>query len=91
MDYAVPRADSVPSIDVLILEEGGVTSNPLGVKGVGESGTSGAGAALANAVAHAIGPEIEVTALPVTPRRVWFPPLNVSGRAASAPGPGARC
>jgi len=91
MDYAVPRADSVPPIDVLILEEGGVTSNPLGVKGVGESGTSGAGAALANAVAHALGSEREITALPVTPLGVWSSPPGLSGRAASAPDPEARC
>jgi len=91
MDYAVPRADSVPPIDVLILEEGGVTSNPLGVKGVGESGTSGAGAALANAVAHALGSEIEITALPVTPFCAWSSPAGLSGRVASAPAPEARC
>jgi carbon-monoxide dehydrogenase large subunit/6-hydroxypseudooxynicotine dehydrogenase subunit gamma len=91
MDYAVPRADSVPAIDVVILEEGGVTSNPLGVKGVGESGTSGAGAALANAVAHALGPGIEITSLPVVLHRIPFLVSGLSGRAASAPGPGARC
>jgi len=91
MDYAVPRADSVPPIDVLILEEGGVTSNPLGVKGVGESGTSGAGAALANAVAHALGPEAALTALPVTPLCVWSSPPGLSVRVASAPAPEARC
>ncbi len=91
MDYALPRADSVPSIDVLVLEEGGVTSNPLGVKGVGETGTSGAGAALANAVAHALGPGVEVTRLPVSLHR-FVPPLgNISGSAASAPVPAARC
>ena len=91
MDYALPRADSVPAIDVVILEEGGVTSNPLGVKGVGESGTSGAGAVLANAVAHALGPEVEITSLPVALRRIPSLVPGLSGRAASAPGPGARC
>ena len=91
MDYAVPRADDVPPIDVLVLEEGGVTSNPLGVKGVGETGTSGAGAALANAVAHALGPEIEVTSLPVSDRSLGRLLARVSGRAASAPAPAARC
>jgi len=91
MDYAVPRADSVPAIDVVILEEGGVTSNPLGVKGVGESGTSGAGAALANAVAHALGSGIEITSLPVALHRIPSLVPGLSGRAASAPAPEARC
>ncbi|HEY4911146.1 MAG TPA: xanthine dehydrogenase family protein molybdopterin-binding subunit [Methylomirabilota bacterium] len=91
MDYALPRADHVPPLDVLILEEGGVTSNPLGVKGVGETGTSGAGAALANAVAHALGPEVEITSLPVNLHR--FCPLRagVSERAASVPTPPTHC
>jgi carbon-monoxide dehydrogenase large subunit len=91
MDYALPRADTVPPIDVLMLEEGGVTSNPLGVKGVGETGTSGAGAALANAVARALGPGIEITSLPVTPDRVCAAASGLSGPSASAPPPRPRC
>ena len=90
MDYAMPRADAMPAIDVLMLEEGGVTSNPLGVKGVGETGTSGAGAALANAVADALGPEFEITSLPVSPRCLGRVLTSVSESAASAPGPAAR-
>ncbi len=52
-DYAVPRAEDVPFIT-----EGfhpvPSSGNPLGVKGIGEAGTTGAPAALMNAIAHAI-------------------------------------
>jgi carbon-monoxide dehydrogenase large subunit len=70
MDYLLPSAAECPQVDVTILEEAPAPSNPLGVKGVGESGTSGAGAALANAVADALGPHVLVTRLPLSPRRL---------------------
>lgn len=53
MDYALPRATDVPAIEVAHLE----TPSPLtpgGVKGMGEGGTIGAPAAIANAVADAL-------------------------------------
>jgi carbon-monoxide dehydrogenase large subunit len=68
MDYAVPTADRVPPVEVLV-HEAPAPSNPLGVKGAGEAGTSGAGAAIANAVADAVGPAA-ARHLPVTARRV---------------------
>ena len=43
--------------------------NLAGVRGVGEGGTLGAAAVLANAVADALG--VEVNDLPLTPARVW--------------------
>src|SRR5262249_28100368 len=49
MDYALPRADGVPAVEI-IRHDVPAPSNPLGVKGAGEAGTSGVGAALANAV-----------------------------------------
>jgi carbon-monoxide dehydrogenase large subunit/6-hydroxypseudooxynicotine dehydrogenase subunit gamma len=70
MDYAIPVAAQCPRIDAVILEHGPARSNPLGVKGVGETGTSGAGAAVANAVAHALGAGATVVRLPLTPARV---------------------
>jgi CO/xanthine dehydrogenase Mo-binding subunit len=70
MDYLLPSAVECPAIQVMVLEEAASPSNPLGVKGVGELGTSGAGAALANAVANALGPSVEVTALPLSPDRL---------------------
>ena len=59
---------SAPAIELLI-EEVAAPSNPLGVKGAGEAGTSGVGAAVANAVASAVGPDA-ARQLPVTAPRV---------------------
>jgi len=72
MDYAMPRADSIPSIAT---EFHPVPSpkNPLGVKGSGECGVTGSLPAFMNAVADALAragasPEID---MPVTPEKVW--------------------
>jgi carbon-monoxide dehydrogenase large subunit len=72
MDYLLPTAMEMPeSTAVRILEETPTPLNPLGVKGVGEGGSSGAGAAIANAVADALGPlNVSVTSLPLSPDRV---------------------
>jgi CO/xanthine dehydrogenase Mo-binding subunit len=70
MDYLLPSAAESPAVEVTLLEEAPSPSNPLGVKGVGELGTSGAGAALANAVANALGPGVEITRLPLSPDRL---------------------
>jgi len=71
MDYAVPRANDLPSLEV-VLTEIEETDNPLGIKGVGEGGTTGAPAALMGAVRDALSP-LGVTAIdmPVTPERLW--------------------
>jgi carbon-monoxide dehydrogenase large subunit len=69
MDYALPRASDVPSLEVLHV----VTPsplNPLGVKGAGEGGTLPAPAAIANAVADALAAR-DVREMPLTSRRVW--------------------
>jgi CO/xanthine dehydrogenase Mo-binding subunit len=55
MDYRVPKATQIPKIRTEHLESPDPTV-PLGVKGVGESGTIGAPAAIANAVADALAP-----------------------------------
>jgi aerobic carbon-monoxide dehydrogenase large subunit len=68
MEYALPRAADVPDLDVRHV----VTPsplNPLGVKGAGEGGTLPAPAAIANAVADALG--IDVTEMPLTREYVW--------------------
>jgi aerobic carbon-monoxide dehydrogenase large subunit len=44
--------------------------NPLGIKGAGESGITGVGAAIASAVDDAIGIPGAITTLPITPARV---------------------
>ena len=66
MDYAMPRADDLPAI-VSLMHPVRCTTNPLGVKGVGEAGTTASLAAVMNAVADA-GATID---MPATPERVW--------------------
>ena len=72
MDYLVPTAMEMPETTVVkILEETPTPLNPLGVKGVGEGGSSGAGAAIANAVADALAPlGVTITELPLSPDRI---------------------
>ncbi len=71
MDYAMPRADDVPSFDV-DGHEVPTRVNPLGAKGVGEAGTVGALPALLNAVNDALAPlGVRHLDMPVTPERVW--------------------
>ncbi|MEJ6387973.1 xanthine dehydrogenase family protein molybdopterin-binding subunit [Gymnodinialimonas ulvae] len=71
MDYALPRATDVPSIEIFA-QETPTPMNALGVKGVGEAGTIGAPAAILNAVLDALGP-LGVTHLdmPLTPCKIW--------------------
>ncbi|HLH88368.1 MAG TPA: xanthine dehydrogenase family protein molybdopterin-binding subunit [Xanthobacteraceae bacterium] len=71
MDYAMPRADLMPEIHSE-LEEVPCKTNPLGVKGIGESGTIGAPPTVINAIIDALKP-LGVTEIdmPATPARVW--------------------
>jgi carbon-monoxide dehydrogenase large subunit len=70
MDYALPTATAVPPFDLDHIEE--PAANLTGVRGVGEGGTLGPAAALANAVADALTPfGVEVNELPITPARLW--------------------
>jgi len=68
MDYLLPTSEEVPEVEMLITEDAPSPLNPLGVKGAGEAGTAGVGAAIANAVSDALG--AEVTRLPLNPQRV---------------------
>jgi len=71
MDYALPRADDVPGLDV-DAHEVPTQVNPLGAKGVGEAGTVGALPALLNAVNDALAPlGVRHLDMPVTAERVW--------------------
>lgn len=71
MDYLLPTSTDVPPIDSIILEEAPSPLNPLGVKGAGEGGIVATGAALANAVSHALASlGIQVTELPLSPNRI---------------------
>jgi aerobic carbon-monoxide dehydrogenase large subunit len=71
MDYAIPRASFLPTIETDKTETP-THINPLGVKGVGETGTIASTAAVFNAVMDALAP-LGVTRLdmPFTPERVW--------------------
>jgi carbon-monoxide dehydrogenase large subunit len=70
-DYAMPRADAMPPVEAA---EHPVPcrTNPLGVKGVGEAGTTGSLAAIMNAISDAIpdgrGADMQ---MPATPEKVW--------------------
>ncbi|MDE0168437.1 MAG: xanthine dehydrogenase family protein molybdopterin-binding subunit [bacterium] len=70
MDYLMPTADEMPAVDVLITEDAPSPINPLGVKGAGEGGITAVGAAIGNAVADALGCQLEVRRLPLSPDRV---------------------
>jgi carbon-monoxide dehydrogenase large subunit len=80
-DYLMPTAVEVPPVEAIVLElaeHGPPSSNPLGMKGCGESGIIGTGGAVANAVADALGAAgDEIVALPVRLDR-----LSVATRSA---------
>lgn len=71
LDYAIPRADLLPNIEV----HSTVTPSPhhpLGVKGIGEAGTIASTAAVYNAVLDALAPlGVSNVTMPLTPERVW--------------------
>ncbi|HQR12550.1 MAG TPA: xanthine dehydrogenase family protein molybdopterin-binding subunit [Casimicrobiaceae bacterium] len=71
MDYAMPRADDVPSFNVST-QVTPCTHNPLGAKGCGEAGAIGAPAALMNAVHDALAAVgVKRIDMPASPHRVW--------------------
>ena len=80
MDYCLPRADDLTSIEVGF-NEAPSPVNVLGVKGAGESGATGAPPAVINAIINALG-EIGVTNLdmPATSERVWRAIVNAEAR-----------
>ena len=71
MEYHVPTAENVPAFKLdhtMTL----TTTNPLGVKGIGEAGTIGSTPAVANAVIDALSPlGIKHLDMPFTPEKVW--------------------
>jgi len=68
-DYLLPTATDFPNVRGITLASHPALSNPLGVKGAGESGILAVAAAIGNAVSAALG--VEVTELPLSPSRVW--------------------
>ena len=69
-DYLLPTVREVPDIEIVLTEDYPTPLNPLGIKGAGESGVNGVGAAIASAIDNAIGIPGAVTELPVTPQRL---------------------
>jgi len=69
-DYLLPAMHETPAPEVLLREDFATPLNPLGIKGAGESGITGVGAAIASAIDDAIGIPGTVTELPVTPQRL---------------------
>jgi carbon-monoxide dehydrogenase large subunit len=70
-DYVIPAAGEVPSIETIHLEAES-PSTLGGFRGMGEGGTIGAPAAIANALADALAPfGAEVFELPMTPERLF--------------------
>jgi carbon-monoxide dehydrogenase large subunit len=68
MDYAMPRADTVPDVQGELYPVP-CRTNPLGVKGTGEAGTTGALAAVMNAITDALpGTMLD---MPATPEKIW--------------------
>ena len=82
MDYALPRADTMPMIE---FETRNIpsTTNPMGLKGAGEAGSIGSTPAVVNAVADALwrGFGVEDIDMPATPMRVFRAIRAANGRA----------
>jgi carbon-monoxide dehydrogenase large subunit len=71
MDYAMPRADDLPSFS-FATRNVPCKANPLGVKGAGEAGAVGAPPALINAIVDALHHKgVRHIDMPATPKRVW--------------------
>jgi carbon-monoxide dehydrogenase large subunit len=70
-DYAMPRADDLPSFS-LSTHATYCTHNPLGVKGCGEAGAIGAPAAISNAIVDALKAYgVRHVEMPATPEKLW--------------------
>jgi carbon-monoxide dehydrogenase large subunit len=70
VDYRIPAAPDVPVIDVVHIESESAVAG--GFRGMGEGGTIGAPAAIANAIADALSPlNVDVSILPMTPERIF--------------------
>jgi carbon-monoxide dehydrogenase large subunit len=72
MDYGMPRAHHMPTELREAVHSVPATSNPLGVKGTGEAGTTAAIAAVMNAISNAIpNGAADHMEMPATPAKVW--------------------
>jgi len=72
MDYAMPRAETFPNFNNQLDDSVPAKSNPIGAKGVGESGTVGSTPTVMNAIMDALWPlGVRNIQMPATPQRVW--------------------
>src|SRR5882757_3578789 len=72
MDYAMPRAATFPTFSNQLDDSVPAKTNPLGAKGVGESGTVGSTPTVMNAIMDALWPlGVRNVQMPATPLRVW--------------------
>jgi carbon-monoxide dehydrogenase large subunit len=69
-DYLMPTLQELPQPEILLTEDFPSIRTPLGIKGAGEAGITGASAAIASAIDDAIGIPGAVTQTPVTPQRL---------------------
>ncbi|HEX3954597.1 MAG TPA: xanthine dehydrogenase family protein molybdopterin-binding subunit, partial [Stellaceae bacterium] len=71
MDYALPRAEDLPALDITLAELP-TAVNPLGVKGAGQAGCISAPQTITNAILDALAPlGIDHIDMPSTPVRIW--------------------
>ncbi len=78
MDYALPRAEDLPALEV-VLEGTPTAANPLGVKGVGQAGAIAAPQVVMNAIADALAQAGAVAPdMPATPEKLWRA-INAAG------------
>ena len=68
MDYAIPRASDIPTIN-FSYNEILCNTNPLGIKGAGEAGAVGAPPAVINAVCNAL--DLDHVDMPAKPEKIW--------------------
>jgi len=88
MDYALPYASDMPPVEGFY-QEVAATTNPLGLRGLGECGNPGLGGAIANAICDALGNGgAGITVLPLAPALVWGQLLR-SGTKTQGIGPGS--
>ena len=84
IDYSAISAPDLPSFELVPMETP-TPLNPLGAKGIGESGTVGAGPAILNAICDAVAHlGIDHIDMPATPQRIWRA-LSQAGRSAPNP------
>src|SRR5262249_40947799 len=79
VDYALPRADDLPPLDITLTELP-TAVNQLGAKGAGQAGCMAAPPTGINAILHALAPlGIGAIDMPATPERIWRAIRNARG------------